>query len=270
MSPEARRIKPQKSKPITLVSPSVLGSGVPRELLHIDHPQLPRVTRPPKSYEQRIRVLEHQLTERNSLLEAERQHLHDVVRELFTIRVQLARSERLAKKNGLLYDATRKRLTEALELLKKSNKEIVDLKKMLRQADEIKMSERLSASPRADREMASVFRKLSPGLSEMSAHEFRAVREWAAKKDSYLENERTRLLATLEAMHFVTETAEPEQRNSMLVLPIPKKKKTRTRIVVVDDQRSPPTADAATVIAASHVQEVSPSLQQGIIGSALS
>jgi hypothetical protein len=270
MSPEARRIKPQKSKPITLVSPSVLGSEVPRELLRIGHPELPRVTRPPKSYEQRIRVLKDQLTERNSLLEAEQQHLHDVVRELFTVRVQLAKSERLAKKNGLLHDATRKRLTEALDLLKKSNKEIVDLKKMLRQADEIKMSERLSASPRADREMVSVFRKLSHGLSEMSAHEFRAVRKWAAKKDSYLENERTRLLATLEAMHFVTEAAEPEQRSSMLVLPIPKKKKTRTRVVVVDDQRPPPTADAATVIAASHIQEVSPSLQQGIIGSALS
>jgi hypothetical protein len=75
----------------------------------------------------------------------------------------------------------------------------------------------------------------------MTGHELNAARRWAAKREHYLEEERKKIMAALEAMQFITQMSELEVRHSMVISSFKRQKATPPPC---------PSANQTTVIAA--------------------
>jgi hypothetical protein len=261
MSPQAKKAKP----PAPAVAP-VLISEVPTDVLRLSTAR-PVPRRPSASPDRRQRHLERVMQETTDELAAERERARDSTRQVFAMKVRLEKVERKAHKNGLLYLAAKKRLMQALNLLTSSDREILKLKEMVRDADVITDF----APPVDDRQsedLLTAMRRVSAGLGEMAVREMEATRRWTAKKQRYMQQERAKMFATLDAMQFVTQMSEPVTTHPSIT--VSSMKRLRKRIEPLPDAGPCPNPDQAIVMANAHVQELPDGLKRGVVSSIVS
>lgn len=245
-------------------------------------------------FEKRIRVLEKQINDQNETLYRERDKSLKLSEANLILKTELAKVSRAEKKSVLLHEATKKRLAQALALVSENDKEIVRLKKLLREigtvADAITIREKFGVPSREKRKqqlektyqdesqrILAVFRGVSVGIHSMAQHEIDAVRKWTPKRDQFVLEERNKVMAALEAMQLVSREQSPSDGKALIVTStkaLSQERRARSQAVSprkvppLDDRRDNfnPTVDMATVMANAHHQRLSPTLQRGIIG----
>jgi hypothetical protein len=258
MSLQAKRARP----PAVSASP-VLISEVPADVLRLDTPRplLRRPTAP--SPDRRLRHLERLVQEAADELAAERARARDSTRQIFALKMRLEKAERKAHKNGLLHSAAKKRLAQALGLLTSSDREVLKLKQMVREAEVLADLEQ-PQDDRQSEDLLTAMRRVSAGLGEMAVREMEATRRWSAKKERYMRQERAKIFATLDAMQFVTQMSEPTTQQSITISSM---KRQRKRVEPPPDTGPCPSPDQAIVTANAHVQELPDGLKRGVVSS---
>jgi hypothetical protein len=248
-------------KTLSLTPSPVLISEVPLNLLKL---QTPSVVSRPKTgnADRKTRHLEKLLQETSAELAAERERFQESTRHILVLKGQLEKTERKAHMNGLLHNAAKRRLTQALALLSNTDREVLELKKMVHEAEMISSEQtKLPEGPIAD-DLLAAFTRVSHGLGDMAIHELEAARRWATKKEQYLQQEKKKMVAALDAMQFITQMGdEPETRKSIVVSSVKRQKRLPSP---VPDEPCP-SADQATVTAAAHLQSLPEMLLRGVI-----
>jgi hypothetical protein len=210
-----------------------------------------------------VRHLEKIIQELSNELAAERERLRINTRHTAMLKGQAEKAERKAQTNGLLHDAAKRRLTEALALLGAADREVLELRKLVHEATAMAPDRAVPTQAGASDDLLTALRKVSSGLGDMAVHEMDAARRWAVKREKYLAQERQKLLSALDAMQFVTQMSEPEVRQGMIISTL----KRRRRPIVAPPSSPHPTPDEATVTASSPFQRLSGELLRGVLPS---
>ncbi|OHS95314.1 hypothetical protein TRFO_38582 [Tritrichomonas foetus] len=282
LPPGASIEKPQKIPPKNkLATSSVLISEVPPEKLRVDSVSIPtqrskmsldsltgsitpvnsnlkmRLAAKTKAdwidrFQKRIKHLEALLQDKNRAWQKERDKSHHAFQIAFKANTELEQAKRAQKKAILLNEATKKRLTQALELVAKGDEEIARLKKLLNEVNQItrviqnKNRGKVNADTLAEaassrkpfpykkksrfedeaEQLLTVFRGVATGLTEMAQQEINSIRKWTPKRDQYIVNERDRLISVLQAMNFITSPETGRPKTTMHVKSVkPRRKK---------------------------------------------
>jgi hypothetical protein len=259
-SPEARAVTPGKFP----LSPSpVLISEVPADRLRLEPPRTSVVRPQTAKTDKKMRRLEKVLQDAETDLGAEREKAQNGTRQVLVLTGQLERAERKAQANALLHEAAKKRLKQALALLANADREVLRLRRLVQEAQLLSARKILSTAHESD-DLFTAFRRVSSGLGEMAVHELEAARRWEAKRERYLEEERVKLLAALDAMQFLTQMSKPEVRESMIISSA-KRQRRRPPSPVADEHW--PTPEQAIVTATASVQSLPEALRRGVVAS---
>ena len=286
-------------KPRRVMSPSlapspVLISEVPTDrLVAKDSEKTPRTKADwVNEFEKRMKVLEKQLSDQNETLQREREKGVKLSKANLVLKTELAKVVRAEKKSVILHEATKKRLAQALALVSENDKEVIRLKKLLREigtvANSITVREKMGTPSRERRKqqiektyqnesqrILAVFQGVTTGIHSMAQHEIEAVRRWTPKRDQFILEERNKLMAALEAMQLVSKHENTERGNPIIVTSTKKiahERRSRSqlssarKLPPMDPISEIPTPDKATIMASSHNQDVPAALLRGVVG----
>lgn len=287
--------KPRRVMSPSLATSPVLISEVPSDRLAAkDSEKTPRTKADwVNEFEKRMRVLEKQLSDQNETLQREREKGLKLSEANLVLKTELAKVVRAEKKSVILHEATKKRLAQALALVSENDKEVIRLKKLLREigtvANSITVREKMGTPSRERRKqqiektyqnesqrILAVFHGVTTGIHSMAQHEIEAVRRWTPKRDQFILEERNKLMAALEAMQLVSKHEDTQEPGKPIIVTSTKKiaQERRSRSQLSSARKLPPmdpiseipTPDRATIMASSHNQDVPAALLRGVVG----
>ena len=250
--------------------------------------------------QRRIKQLESVIQDKTRIIQEEKDKSHYALKSAFKANSELQVSKRQERKLSLLLDATKKRLSQALDIIKNNDHEIARLKKFISEVSQIakviqtrhdaKITQETLAQEKKptiyqpskyddeSEKLLSIFRGVASGLTSMAEQEIKTIRRWAPKREQYILEERNKLYYALKAMNLIKERSPDEkdietnektrkQRpNTAVIVTSMKQPNSRKRRIAKEQNEPIVSIDEATIIANAHNQKVPYKLQKGIIG----